>query len=467
MNAPQPQLPAVADAEDLTQYLERLLCAERFRKSPSLRLLLDYLVRKCSEGLVDEIKESTIAMDVFGRPCSFDSRLDNIVRVQAHRLRKTLEGYYEAEGAHDAYRIAIPKGGYVPSVEIHRERRTLEGGSPAARESNSDLIAIPVMPAARRRGPRTLAWAAFAGVFLAGVLTSAIAFRIPAWLTARRATAGREDLRTMPLAAVWGGMLRPDFDCVISFTNPVFLSIRTSANHVLLPYSGPLSAPAGTPLNISQGDPNVDPKLIQLGSAFVFGSGWTGVGEVFSVFRLTQLFTEAGRPLKVIRGRALTFDAMRDANVIFLGSPWANELQDKVNPGQTPLVCNRNGRIVNSGPRPGEQASYALEADPVTKALTFSYALVSVLPGITPGTKIVSSAGLDTYGTSAGIDFLTSSAGVTALLGRFDPARRQTLPEFFQAVVRTEIVRDDPANLALVLVREVKRSGVTVSRDQP
>jgi len=83
--------PPRGGCEDLTQYLERLLQAERFRKSPSLRQLLEYLVRKCAEGSADDIKESTIAMDVFGRPTSFDSRLDNSVRVQDHRLRKTLE----------------------------------------------------------------------------------------------------------------------------------------------------------------------------------------------------------------------------------------------------------------------------------------------------------------------------------------------------------------------------------------
>jgi hypothetical protein len=262
-------------------------------------------------------------------------------------------------------------------------------------------------------------------------------------------------------------MLRPDFDCVISFTNPVFLRFRTSRNHVLLPYSGPVSVPVGAPVTIWPGDPNVDPEIVRLGSNFVFSSSWTGTGEVLSVYRLTKLFTDAGRPLKVIRSRSLTYDAMREANVIFLGSPWANELQDKVNPGQTPLICNNEGRIVNSDPQPGEQAYYAAESDPATQALKVSYSLINVLPGIAPGTKIVSSAGLDTYGTSAGIEFLTSTAGVTALLGRFDPARRRALPEFFQAVIRTEIVRDDPAGLSLVLVREVKRPDVRVSKDRP
>ena len=137
MNVPQPQLPVASDAEDLTQYLERLLRAERFRKSPSLRQLLEYLVRKCAEGSVDSIKESTIAMDVFGRPTSFDSRLDNSVRVQAHRLRKTLEGYYEAEGAADVFRITIPKGSYVPSFQRHQEQLDVGCPTPGAKSPES------------------------------------------------------------------------------------------------------------------------------------------------------------------------------------------------------------------------------------------------------------------------------------------------------------------------------------------
>ena len=80
-----------------------------------------------------------------------------------------------------------------------------------------------------------------------------------------------------------------------------------------------------------------------------------------------------------------------------------------------------------------------------------------MLPGVTPGTKILSSAGIDTYGTAAGIDFLTSAAGVTELIERLDPQHRRKLPDYFQAVIRTEIVRGDPARTALVLTREVDR----------
>ncbi len=83
------------DRAEAQEYVEHLLTTERFRKAPVLRQLLQYLVIKEAEGRTDEIKESIIAIDVFSRSQEFDSRLDNIVRVQAHRLRKLLEAYYE------------------------------------------------------------------------------------------------------------------------------------------------------------------------------------------------------------------------------------------------------------------------------------------------------------------------------------------------------------------------------------
>jgi hypothetical protein len=75
--------------------------------------------------------------------------------------------------------------------------------------------------------------------------------------------------------------------------------------------------------------------------------------------------------------------------------------------------------------------------------------------GATPGTRIISSAGIDTYATWAAVDYLTSAGGVTELIRRFDPRKHLKLPEFFQAVIRSEIIRGDPANASLMLVWEL------------
>lgn len=60
------------------------------------------------------IKEYTIAVEVFGRSPQFDQNSESAVRVEAHRLRKRLEKYYEQDGAANPVRIELPVGHYVP-----------------------------------------------------------------------------------------------------------------------------------------------------------------------------------------------------------------------------------------------------------------------------------------------------------------------------------------------------------------
>ncbi len=67
-----------------------------------------------SSGNEAGIKAYAIAVDVFGRPQSFDPQSDPIVRVQARRLRAALEEYYAGEGRTNAVRFYLPRGTLHP-----------------------------------------------------------------------------------------------------------------------------------------------------------------------------------------------------------------------------------------------------------------------------------------------------------------------------------------------------------------
>src|SRR5579871_5178162 len=97
--------------------LETVLRSELFSRAPTLAHLLSYLCEKTFAGESGQIKEYSIAVDVFGRRDSFDQDVDSIVRVQANRLRKRLAEYYAAEGATHRVQICIPVGQYVPQFE--------------------------------------------------------------------------------------------------------------------------------------------------------------------------------------------------------------------------------------------------------------------------------------------------------------------------------------------------------------
>ncbi len=97
--------------------LQAVLRSPLFARSPALTHLLSYLCEKTFAGATDQIKEYSVALDVFDRSDSFDQDTDSIVRVQANRLRKRLNEYYAGEGAGHEIQISIPVGQYVPSFQ--------------------------------------------------------------------------------------------------------------------------------------------------------------------------------------------------------------------------------------------------------------------------------------------------------------------------------------------------------------
>lgn len=74
-----------------------------------------YVVEEALSGRADRIKAYEIATTVFGRNESFDPQLDSIVRIEAGRLRRSLEHYYLTDGRGSEVRIDIPRGGYAPT----------------------------------------------------------------------------------------------------------------------------------------------------------------------------------------------------------------------------------------------------------------------------------------------------------------------------------------------------------------
>lgn len=118
-----------AHVEEVRAELHSILQSQSFVRSPGLSRLLTYLCEKVLAGESSQIKEYSVALDVFGRQDSFDQDSDSIVRVQANRLRKRLADYYAVEGKEHRVHIVIPVGTYVPELE---EQGNIPSGVPEA-----------------------------------------------------------------------------------------------------------------------------------------------------------------------------------------------------------------------------------------------------------------------------------------------------------------------------------------------
>src|SRR5437763_15840975 len=95
--------------------LEKLLSSRGFARNDRLSGFLRFVVEQELFGRGDDLKESIIGVEFFGRPPDYDVRQDSVVRNEAGKLRARLAEYYVAEGAADGLIIELPKGGYKPA----------------------------------------------------------------------------------------------------------------------------------------------------------------------------------------------------------------------------------------------------------------------------------------------------------------------------------------------------------------
>ncbi len=97
--------------------LGRLIADAHLDGSDRLQAFLTYIVEEDLAGRGDQIRSKTIAQDVYDRDTSEGTDPENIVRVDARRLRQFLELHYESIGKDDPVRLCIDSGGYRPRFE--------------------------------------------------------------------------------------------------------------------------------------------------------------------------------------------------------------------------------------------------------------------------------------------------------------------------------------------------------------
>ncbi len=109
-----------SDRAAVRAQLDRILRSSTFQQSPRRQRFLEFVVNETLEGRGGRLKGYTIAVEVFGRPASFDPLVDPVVRIEAGRLRERLREYYADGGSQDPIHIELSKGSYAPVIEFRR-----------------------------------------------------------------------------------------------------------------------------------------------------------------------------------------------------------------------------------------------------------------------------------------------------------------------------------------------------------
>jgi hypothetical protein len=120
------------DASAVLAQLDRILASSPFRNSKRYPALLRYVVEKHLNGASSELKERTIAIDVFGRDPYYDPAVDPVVRISAGEVRKRLAQYYQETAEANELRIELPVGSYHPEFIVPTPTRPIPSALPPA-----------------------------------------------------------------------------------------------------------------------------------------------------------------------------------------------------------------------------------------------------------------------------------------------------------------------------------------------
>jgi hypothetical protein len=175
---------------------------------------------------------------------------------------------------------------------------------------------------------------------------------------------------------------------------------------------------------------------------------YTGIGEADGVYELTRLFDSAHAMFILKRSHLVTWDEAKQRNLIFIGSP-AENLAVQALPSHSEFTLFSSADASgyhNNHPRPGELANYVRPEHPLTR----DYAIISLLPGMQSGKKMMWLSGLTTLGTQAAVEFASRPDGAAELLKSARGPDGKVRP--FEALLETTIIGGVPLQVRLVTI---------------
>jgi hypothetical protein len=414
-------------SEQFFQQIDHITKSHSLRGSESLCKLLQYLAKQALDNPDAPLKEYQIATEVYGRSADFDPQSDSTIRVQAGRLRMKLAEYYASEGAADPIVVKIPKGSYHLIFEPRQF-----GSTPHLVAPVSEVTAtapVEVVPTRWKAAVATLLACLLAALLLLGVQlwnrrqANVVSSSVQAAQPALGAASG-------PLAEFWRPFTAAAEEPWVIFSNAAFVGRPETGMRY---YNS--REDSKTPVY----------------------DHYTGVGEVLAVHALDDAFSSLGRKLRVKRGSLFSLDDANNTNLIFVGSPSENLSLHDI-PGTQEFVFQRvpsgarkgDLSIVSRHPNPGGPTNYL--ASPSGVELTEDYAVIGLVPGVTPNRFVMILAGTTTFGTQGAVEFVSRADSVEKLLRQMPGSGSEVKP--FEALVRVKIARGVPLETELLALRE-------------
>ena len=453
--------------EQKLEHLEKVLHSRTLQNSESLKAFLRFVVEKAVDDQEAQLKEYTIATEVFGRDSDYDPRIDSVVRVQAGRLRTKLQEYYAGEGKADEVVIDLPKGHYHPVFNYARAAHTTQEAihtttpAPEAATNGNAHAAAPHEHAAVEPAPAGISERT-QRLFLVGIIVVLCFALLALYFSNRELRQRQTAVDSSPFSAeeykaVWGLFVSDPEPPLLILSNPAVYRFVNRADPAaataralhLTPEQ--VRATTKTPefreqqLPIDETQPQL---LLSVGM-------YTGMGEAIGLYRLSTLFRSANRDILLRQSRHANAADLKYRNVILLGSVYVNEWSRKL-PVSESFNYTNAATIENRLPLAGEEKEYRPQFDERTGELRTDYALITVKPNVSGDHAVMTLAGLYSEGTEAAAEFITTKSHLAVLAQRLKDAGGQGAPpKYYQALLKVGVENGTPTTITLIALRPI------------
>jgi hypothetical protein len=386
---------------------KRVSDAPQFRKSPRLREFLLFVCDRALQDRQDELREQQIGCTVFGRRPEYNTSEDNIVRVEARKLRMRLEEYFTSQGRGEPVLIEIPKGSYVP-IFTPRTVEPIPMPLPTA-------LAPSVRPP-ETATPRRRAWVLVQPVLI--ILLALTSFWL--WNRGRPVPAARDVL--------WSTLFNDQHQTTIVCADSTLVLLQEFLRRPisLEDYLNPAYPSLLSSLKASDG------SAIQLKN-----KQYTSIADVRLVAKITQMNQSFWSRTSVRSARTMQLPDFKSGNFVLLGSkraiPWVELFESQLNflfeydqTRRVPVIRNRS-------PRAGERAEY-INGRVGEPGDAFSF--VAFVPNVTYTGYVLIVAGSSMEGTEAAGEYIinpTFSSNLLKMIGFQSKSR----PRSFEVLLRS------------------------------
>jgi len=418
-------------AEKCWALVERIGASSGLRRAPRLREFLDYVARRSLRDGCNQIHEQEIGIAVFGRPETYDTSVDNIVRANATELRKRIESYFESEGPHEPLVVEIPRGSYIP---VFRHRPVSVEPIPPEAAGTATTEEPEASPAAHRSQFR-LPWAIAALVIAA--LSAGCIFL---WMQNQAISKSLYPWKDEPtVSALWSQFVDTNRGTDIVIADQSFLLLQNIDKQVFS-FNEYLNRSYVNRVDASNPSPDMRGVLDLIASKNIGSMGEFRLGQ-----RILALDPQ-GKNIHLYSAREYMPPLLSRDNVILIGGPLSNPWQQlfasRMNFIEEP-DSSRMNPIHNRAPEPGEQAVYSTDADPL------GYCVVAYLPNPKHNGKVLIVEGTSSEATEAGGDFLLSENQLASFQKRLHTA---SLP-YFEVLLKTSQASDTPFSTVVTAYR--------------